>query len=283
MIGEIESSSEPDGSSTKMSSPFPGMDPYLEHPTLWEGFHSRCVVAIANRLQPKLDPRYIACVEERIFIEGPQQRIPDVWISQSPHVRAPEETEIALSAEDDVDTAVIVEVEPLEIHQKRIEILDSYNAMKLVTVIELLSPTNKRPGPGQDSYLKKQHQLLDSDCHLVEIDLLRSGARVLSIPNWKLQQFESFDYVVCVNRWPQRTRFEIYARRLQSPLPRIAIPLSAPDPDALLNLKATIEQVYDQARYSKRLRYDQPCVPALNQADREWATEQIQEKTSLDG
>ena len=62
-----------------MNTPFPGMDPYLEHPAIWEGVHARLVVAIANQLQPRLDPRYVTSVEERVFIEGPQQRIPDVW------------------------------------------------------------------------------------------------------------------------------------------------------------------------------------------------------------
>src|SRR5271167_1016436 len=66
----------------EMNCPFPGVDPYLEHPVLWEGVHARLMVAIANQLQPKLDPRYIASIEERVFIEGPQRRIPDVWIQK---------------------------------------------------------------------------------------------------------------------------------------------------------------------------------------------------------
>jgi hypothetical protein len=90
-----------------MSVPFPGMDPYLEHPVLWEGFHARLIPEMADQLQPRLDPRYIATVEERVFVEGPQRRIPDVWV------------------------------------EKRIEILDLHNQQRLVAVIELLSPTNK--------------------------------------------------------------------------------------------------------------------------------------------
>ena len=65
-----------------MNCPFPGNDPYLEHPVLWEGVHARLMVAIANQLQPKLDPRYVTSIEERVFIEGPQRRIPDVWIQK---------------------------------------------------------------------------------------------------------------------------------------------------------------------------------------------------------
>ena len=53
-------------------------------PVLWEGVHARLIVTIANQLQPKLDPRYITSIEERVFIEGPQRRVPDVWIQKSP-------------------------------------------------------------------------------------------------------------------------------------------------------------------------------------------------------
>lgn len=253
------------------SRPFPGMDPYLEHPAIWEGVHARLVVAIANQIQPRLDPRYIASVEERVFIEGPQQRIPDVWI-QKPSDEPAAGAELPESTtRSDVDTAVIVEVEELEIHQKRIEILDVYNDMKLVTLIEVLSPTNKRPGPGHESYLAKQQEILERDCHLVEIDLLREGERVLSIPQWRLQQYGPFHYVVCISRWPRRTRFEVYPRQLREPLPRVAIPLDEPDPDVALDVQAVLNMVYIEGRYARRLRYDEPCQPPLDDELQQWA------------
>ena len=30
-----------------MPSPFPGMNPYLEQPSVWAGFHNRLIVALA--------------------------------------------------------------------------------------------------------------------------------------------------------------------------------------------------------------------------------------------
>ncbi len=65
-----------------MNVPFPGMDPYLEHPVLWENVHARLMVTLANQLQPRLDPRYVTSVEERVFGEGPQRRIPDIWVQK---------------------------------------------------------------------------------------------------------------------------------------------------------------------------------------------------------
>ncbi|MCI0377475.1 MAG: DUF4058 family protein [Gemmataceae bacterium] len=250
---------------------FPGMDPYLEHPVLWEGFHARMIPAIANFLQPALDPRYVATVEERVFVEGPQQRIPDVWVQKL------EDKSAALAvAEPEVDAGVIVEIETLQIHQKRVEILDAYNDMKLVAIIELVSPTNKRAGPGRTSYLEKQQEIIERDCHLVEIDLHRTGEHVLSIPEWGAARHKPFDYLACVSRWPERHRFKLDPTPLRNRLPRVRVPLVEPDPDVVLDVQAVLEQVYRDGRYSRRIRYDEPCEPPLSLADQAWATEQIQ-------
>src|SRR5438093_4859805 len=99
-----------------MNTPFPGMDPYLEHPVLWEGVHARLIVALANQLQPRLDPRYVTSIEERVFVEGPQRRIPDLWVQ-----RVPDGGGVLAAADPEADTAVIVEVEDLEVHETRIE------------------------------------------------------------------------------------------------------------------------------------------------------------------
>jgi Protein of unknown function (DUF4058) len=125
----------------EMNYPFPGIDPYLEHPVLWEGVHARLMVAIANQLQPKRDPRYVTSIEERVYIEGPQRRVPDVWIQRTPGAEGP-----MPHAEADSDTAVIVEVDNLEIHETRVEILDWYNDLKLVALIEAAPPPSETKG-----------------------------------------------------------------------------------------------------------------------------------------
>lgn len=249
-----------------MTMPFPGMDPYLEHPVLWEGLHARLIVAIANQLQPRLDPRYVTSIEERVFIEGPQRRIPDVWVQ-----KVGDRGDRPRTSEPQADSAVVVEVEDLEIRESRVEILDAYSDMKLVTMIEVLSPTNKASGPGRESYIEKQVETLARDCHLVEIDLLRKGAHALSIPEWRVQELKPYDSIVCVSRWPKRNRFEIYARRLRERLPCIKIPLVDPDPDVPLDVQAALDQVYEDGRYMRRIRYDRPCEPPLEDADQEWA------------
>jgi hypothetical protein len=52
-----------------MTNPFPGMNPYLEDRALWNDFHASVVIYIRNALQPHLRPRYVARVEERVYLE----------------------------------------------------------------------------------------------------------------------------------------------------------------------------------------------------------------------
>ena len=102
------------------------------------------------------------------------------------------------------DTAVIIEIENVEINETHVEILDSYNEMKLVALIEVVSPTNKAAGPGRVSYQAKQQETLERDCHLIEIDLLRHGRHVVCVPEWRVDFLRPFDFLSCVNRWPAR-------------------------------------------------------------------------------
>ncbi len=252
-----------------MDTPFPGMDPYLEHPVLWTAVHARLVVALADQLGPRLAPRYVASVEERVFIESDQHRVPDVWVQEAvPRRRTPTDgSGLAIAA------PLVVQVEQLEIREHYITILDRYRDFGVVTVIELVSPSNKAAGPGRDSYLAKQKELRGSECHTVEVDLLRRGTHVMSVPESHVKPARPFDYLVCVSRWPARHRFELYPCHLRDPLPMIGVPLADPDPDIPLSLQAALEHVYTNARYDLRVLYDEPCVPPLSPEDQEWATQ----------
>jgi hypothetical protein len=255
-----------------MKMPFPGMDPYLEHPSLWESVHSRLIHSIANHLQPLIVPHYVASVEERVYVEEtPQQRVPDVWVQK---VR--EGAGGVALAERPSAAPVILEVAELEVHQHYINILDRYRDFKVITVIELISPSNKDAGPGRDSYVAKQREILGSECHLVEIDLLRRGRHVSSVTAAHLQGLGEYDYLACVNRWPRRKRFELYPCRLREPLRLIDVPLAEPDPAAPLDLQAALEQAYWDGRYMLRVRYDDPCQPPLAPEDQQWAWERWQ-------
>src|SRR4051812_7699792 len=100
-----------------MKMPFPGMDPYLEHPVLWPSVHTRLMVALANQLRPHIRPRYVASVEERVYREGPgEPRAPAVGIHKVGETGTPP---LATSAV--MDTPLVLEVEQAEVREHFID------------------------------------------------------------------------------------------------------------------------------------------------------------------
>jgi hypothetical protein len=224
-------------------------------------------------MQPRLDPRYVASIEERVYIEeGTSKRIPDVWI-QERFVATGQSPRAVAVAVPETDVGIEIDVQELDIHQKRIEILDVYNGMKLIAVLELLSPTNKSWGEGRASYLAKQKEILSRQCHLIEIDLLRTGSHALAVPEIVADQEGAFDYLVSVSRWTDRRHFTLYPKKLRERLPRIKVPLAEPEAFVPLDVQAALEQVYQEGRYMWRVRYQAPCEPPLNKDDQAWASE----------
>lgn len=51
-----------------VDTPFPGMDPYLEHPALWPDVHNSLVAALRDELTPLLAPRYYIGLERRTYL-----------------------------------------------------------------------------------------------------------------------------------------------------------------------------------------------------------------------
>ena len=265
-----------------MSMIFPGMDPYLEDPKLWPGLHSRMVVYLADALQSLVGRRYITAVEERVYLEGPEREIvPDVWMrprltgSPTLDVASPESAVAVLEEEE----PLVFKVSGLDIHESYITILDRHSNQNVVTVIELVSPANKYAGPGRKAYTMKQQEVILSDAHLVEIDLLRMGPHVVSVPEYGSRgKAGAYDYLVCVNRADLlRDEFEFYPCRLRRKLPRIKIPLAGDDPDVLLDLEGVLVQTYDAASFRDRTDYLKPCAPPLPPDDQIWADQLIEQ------
>jgi hypothetical protein len=161
-------------------------------------------------------------------------------------------------------------------HESYLEILDRHSGQRVVAVLEVLSPANKYAGPGRDSYVAKQRQVLASQAHLLEIDLLRLGPYTIVVPEWIARQHATYDYLICVNRAEGlRDRFRLYLRQLRQRLPRIRVPLADGDPDVVLDVQVVVAQTYEAGSYRERVRYDQPCVPSLSAEHQAWADELI--------
>lgn len=73
-----------------------------------------------------------------------------------------------------VSASIRVTIPSEPVRHPFIEIRDPRDGHKLITLIEIVSFSNKRPGLDREAYLFKQAEVLGSDASLVEIDLLSS-------------------------------------------------------------------------------------------------------------
>ena len=139
----------------------------------------------------------------------------------------------------------------------------------LVTVLELLSPSNKYTGDDHEQYLRKRLEVLHSRTHLVEVDLLRGGGRM------PLDGLPDCDYCALVSRIAERPRVGVWAWRLRDPIPPIPIPLRDGDADVTLDLQLALTTTYERGYFRVKVAYDRPCRPALRDDDQSWADELI--------
>ena len=260
-----------------MPSPCPGMDPYLEAPELWPDLHHEMISIIRETLNRQLRPAYHAMVEDRVYISdesdpGRSVIVPDVAIlapgraeanQTSPATGVRSESDLAV-AEPVVATTMIDD----EIHEARVVIYDGAGRT-VVTVIEVLSPTNKIVGSrGRANYEAKRRDVLQSPAHLVEIDLLRTG-----VPIYSGERLPPHDYLVHVSRRGERPQGTMWPILLTQRLPVINIPLLSKDPDAKLDLGQLFDTAYERAAYEMVVDYTKPPRIPLDEPNSNWANQ----------
>jgi hypothetical protein len=245
------------------------MDPYLEQ--YWLDVHARMILYACDQLEDHLPGSLIARVEERVVLETEtiptQVRHPDVKITE--RKGRTNGGRVGLLAEPEEPEPVIVECEPVT--ETFINILEVGAKQRLVTVIEILSMSNKIAGKSRDEYMAKQTELRDSGVSLVEIDLLRRGSFIMAVDPTLIPPEAQTTYLACVQRGWRPGRFELFPISLRQRLPRIRIPLRKTDVDIRLDLQAVLEQAYRKGRYHLTLDYRKPPVPPLGPADAKWA------------
>ena len=265
-----------------MKSPFPGLDPYLE--PFWSNVHTSMMTYIRDALQSQLPQGLWTRVEEVVTIDGPNAggahlAYPDVHITDeepwAPVWKSPSGSGGLALAEP----LVIPVDEPITL--RHLEIVDTRSGGAVVTAIEVLSPANKIGRTKREHYQRKQAAYLATEVNLVEIDLLRSGEYIVSLPPDKLpaKARQGCGCLISVYRasipWPE---WEIYPVDLRKPLPTFAIPLRRGDADAILDLQAILDQCYRNGGYHLGIDYTQPPQPELPLEDQAWAEDLLREK-----
>nr|WP_309692494.1 DUF4058 family protein [Armatimonas sp.] len=213
-----------------MPSHFPGMDPYMEAPDLWEDVYVSLMTRIRAQLTQRLPEGFRARVEK--------------WVRP-----------------------ILVQAWQQEPLQRFIEIVAIGKPDRIITVIEILSHANK-VGRGQEAYQHKQQLLVQSGTSLLEIDLLRAGSYTVAAP--LTEEIPPLPYRVSLHRAGQLEQFEVWPISLRTPLPEVRIPLTPDRPDIYLDLQEALNEAYDEGNYAAEIDYTRPPIPALAPHDMSW-------------
>jgi hypothetical protein len=270
------------------------MDPYLESPDIWPDFHDGLAGEIRNALNSTLPPSYYARLEMRPEIgvveddeEYARRIVPDIAVVSNPRTtRGPGGVAVADAPRQAISEnffTLTVYEEPFR--HAFVEIRDPSRGHKLVTLIEIVSPSNKREGPDRRAYLQKKKQVLLSDANLIEIDLLREGDRPLGNPylEEKISRIAPApDYLVLVNRaWPRTDKaidYQIFHAYLPEMLPCIPVPLRRELDEVPLDLQYVFNRAYDGGPYRRgAVDYGNPPNPPLTGEWAAWAQQRIQD------
>jgi Protein of unknown function (DUF4058) len=258
-----------------MPSPFPGMNPYIEQPAVWQDFHTRFMSTAAEVIGAQIKPRYFVKIEEHLYVHersADERRPfgrPDLSVLPGDEPALAQSTGTAVAAPAIVFTPDAVEEEA----QRYLEIRDR-QTREVITVIELLSPSNKDTKEGRTQYLNKMRLLLSrTSTNLVEIDLLRGGPRM----PWR--EMKECDYYALVSRANERPQVGFWPFRLRDPLTPIPIPLRPGEPEPTLDLQATIHRIYDTGSYELFIYATDP-EPPLPASEAVWAAQILQPPAS---
>lgn len=246
-----------------MANPFPGMDPYLEG-DLWTSVHTDLCAEIARQLAPKLRPKYVVLSARRVILAPSadeenlkSHRFPDVA------VLAENPTANSTSAWTAVAPLTLIADFPEPIPHVSLEIRDVAER-RLVTCIGVLSPTNKR-GPGREEYQAKRLQMVAGDAHLIEIDLLREGARYPVA-----EPLPKSPYFVFICHAGRPTKVDVWPIVLERPLPEIPVPLLPDDRPVALELQAALDGIYGIFGYDELIDYSKPPRGPLTESEAAW-------------
>jgi len=263
------------------------MDPYLEARGLWEGFHNRLIHRIDDSLARMLPRGYTIDTAVRNYVvlaetEGKEEKLtkPDVTITESATRKKPRRKKngsVGVVEPDLERESVLLRAFVAETFEETfIEIYAEEEDRYLVTCIEVLSPSNKRPNTeGWDVYKRKRQAMLLGRANFIEIDLLRGGQKMPM-----LDALPDSPYTLLVCRRSNAPYCRVWPAHFQCRLPAIPVPLADPDPDLILDLQPLVDGIYELGRYDERIDYSRPLIPSLSDADADWVRDNLKDRRS---
>lgn len=245
-----------------MASPFTGMDPHTEARHLWHGLHTQLIGELStHQLPPLLAPAYYVDVEPSLQVRSERIVYPDVEIRATPARPDTQPAGIGLPIAEATAT-ITVESEIAEEEEESAIFIREADTERLVSVIEILSYSNKTRGAEKRGrYLMKRRELLSGGVHLVEVDPLRWGQRAVSaLPDQP--------YHIIVSRTDEQPKSRVWSFGLADPIPNTPLPLLAPDEHVSLPLQVAYTTIYEARNFRQRLDYRPDPEPPLTDAQR---------------
>lgn len=255
-----------------MTTPFPGMDPYLEQPWLWPDVHNSLIAALRDDLAPQLRPRYYVAIEERTYTGEPGDLVfagrADVAVVRPAVVRETDESVLL----NDGAGGVVVDIALPDVLRETYLEVRSTDTGQVVTVVEILSPSNKRPGEGREQYMRKRNMITGTLTNFVEIDLLRYGDP-MPVQGWSGRS----DYRIVISRGRYRPKSLLIPFSVRQPIPSFRLPLAPGDTEPTVDLNRLLHALYERGSYDLRLNYRVDPEPPLRPEDAAWAAQLLQD------
>ena len=243
------------------TNPFPGMNPFLE--IRWADAHTRLIAYISDQLNEFLPADLTIIAEEGLRIDstsGEEIHLrADIAISQQSAIRLPE---MPRTKSDDTDTVTLTEPEVIRAPATRrwLEIRDVDD--HLITVIEIISPSNKTAS-GAMRFAARQESLLHHGVNIVDIDLIRGGERPIPdvfLPLLKTETGRT-TYLIMTALGIDPEERHVYYCPLTERLPAIKIPLRPTDEGLTLDLQPLVDRCYQMGRYWQVSQRGLPGLP----------------------
>jgi hypothetical protein len=241
------------------------MNPYLEHPHFWVGFHHTYLTFLRSALLRGVGPNYDVEIEEHVYLSVSEDERAligraDVDVSMDPE-----------PAGDAGGTAVATLAAPATVTLPKLKkrkvgylrVVDRRDH-QVVTVVELLSPSNKYAGEDRESYLTKRREFFATRVSLIELDFLRGGPRL------PLKGLPACDYYVMISRPTARPKADMWPVVLRQPLPTVPVPVREGEVEGTVDLQAVLHRAFDEGGFARRI-YRTPPEPQLAPADADGA------------
>jgi hypothetical protein len=259
--------------------PFPGMNPFFEQ--RWRDARATVLVYLRDALQERLPGDLVAAAEEEVVTIGagtsPTAYRPDVQVREPWMLKEPTAAAVAMQPPP-VQATEPVRVILEEETERWLEIRELTG--RLVTALELLSPTNKLETAERERCFRKRQAFLSGGANMVEVDLVRQGASVFPQLIRDVLQQAGACYGVCVFRATRPVERELYPSPLRARLPVIRVPLRPADADVVLDLQPLIDQCHERGHYHL-LNYRLALDPPLSSEDAAWVDELLHQHQLL--